>query len=791
MPLIKGNSRSAISQNIKTEMQEGKKPKRQAIAIALETARRYAKRAFGGPVQGYGPGGFVGEYDYTPSRVAEDIIPPRSPATDGVAGALNRMFPSGPSRQERSMAESKRVMDQPTSEFLTEAGIGAAAPYVLGPAVSHLPKRYVAAGAAGLLGSLIGGDRGSAEPQSGKGAPASAPTAGLSPREVRNIEIKALESQIERQQESLTKQLGAVGAQKFRGVGEEAGMARQKAMEEAARPYNENIAAIRGRMAELRGANDDEDKAMVGVERRADQARRDVLSEGNQPFNKTPVGEQWNKAGPLAPAAVGAGTAFLERALHGPKAGWKLPVGLGTAAGALSANIPLAWDAFFQPTVNPNKTAMQTYGQELKIGQHPRAQEFLDYADKLETPNPTSALAYDRFTNLSDAGKRMFFGAGEGGVGAATGFAGAVGLERAAKAGSSAIKGIYNHFAESPPGGPIGSSLRGSSGAGRGRPGVPGTIVEEPIPLTAMPESNMLPSPSPTTKLIDKMQAGRGALSDIEPGAVQKGLDLIKRRQSPAAEALPSPKAASEASVKNLPEGWRHVPTGKGSQYHNENGDWAKLPVPKAKGKKAKEKATVEDIGKPEVKDKGLELEKPVGKVNGQDVFMKEPKPPGGDFGENRRYGGAVMGALRAAAKYASGGKVGGPLKSNAGGRTDVIPKNVPSGSYILPADFVNSIGEDSSAHGHRVWQAVQDKVMKDYYGTNAPVAKKQMATGGNAGDEVPIMAAGDEHVVLPEAVLAFGRGNMDAGHERINKMVMEERKRHIRRLSTLPPPAS
>lgn len=40
MPLIKSASKKAVSENIKTEMAVGKKPQKQAIAIALSEARR-------------------------------------------------------------------------------------------------------------------------------------------------------------------------------------------------------------------------------------------------------------------------------------------------------------------------------------------------------------------------------------------------------------------------------------------------------------------------------------------------------------------------------------------------------------------------------------------------------------------------------------------------------------------------------------------------------------------------------------------------------------------------------
>jgi uncharacterized protein YaiL (DUF2058 family) len=53
MPLKRGSSKKAVSSNIKTEMKAGK-PRKQAIAIALSTARRSKKGkklAKGGPVK--------------------------------------------------------------------------------------------------------------------------------------------------------------------------------------------------------------------------------------------------------------------------------------------------------------------------------------------------------------------------------------------------------------------------------------------------------------------------------------------------------------------------------------------------------------------------------------------------------------------------------------------------------------------------------------------------------------------------------------------------------------------
>jgi hypothetical protein len=40
MPLVKGKSKADIRQNIETEMRLGNKPRRQAVAIALNVAKK-------------------------------------------------------------------------------------------------------------------------------------------------------------------------------------------------------------------------------------------------------------------------------------------------------------------------------------------------------------------------------------------------------------------------------------------------------------------------------------------------------------------------------------------------------------------------------------------------------------------------------------------------------------------------------------------------------------------------------------------------------------------------------
>ena len=86
-----------------------------------------------------------------------------------------------------------------------------------------------------------------------------------------------------------------------------------------------------------------------------------------------------------------------------------------------------------------------------------------------------------------------------------------------------------------------------------------------------------------------------------------------------------------------------------------------------------------------------------------------------------------------------------GLVKSAIPGRTDKINTSVPSGSYILPADFVSHLGQGNTMAGGR-------HLDKMFHSTIPHPAKLHFARGGAAleGKPVPVVIAGGEHVSIP-----------------------------------------
>ena len=114
-----------------------------------------------------------------------------------------------------------------------------------------------------------------------------------------------------------------------------------------------------------------------------------------------------------------------------------------------------------------------------------------------------------------------------------------------------------------------------------------------------------------------------------------------------------------------------------------------------------------------------------------------------------------------------------GPIHSNVAGRTDHLPINVPSGSYVIPADIISAMGEGNTMAGFKYANTV--------FGVQQ-----------NSPDHEPveIVAAGGEYVITPENVAnRIGGGDVDAGHKNLDEFVKDYRAKTIQTLSKLPGP--
>ena len=116
-------------------------------------------------------------------------------------------------------------------------------------------------------------------------------------------------------------------------------------------------------------------------------------------------------------------------------------------------------------------------------------------------------------------------------------------------------------------------------------------------------------------------------------------------------------------------------------------------------------------------------------------------------------------------------------LDSAVPGRIDKLPISVKAGSYIIPADILSGIGQGNSLAGRKVL----DHVIAQHAHLFPPL-------GGSLPD-VPIIAAGGEYVVPPEAVHAIGGGDLEAGHDALDRFVLKTRRELRKKLAGLPAP--
>ena len=141
-----------------------------------------------------------------------------------------------------------------------------------------------------------------------------------------------------------------------------------------------------------------------------------------------------------------------------------------------------------------------------------------------------------------------------------------------------------------------------------------------------------------------------------------------------------------------------------------------------------------------------------------------------------------------------------GAIHSPVAGRTDHLPMNVPSGSYVIPADIIGAMGEGNtmagfkianrmfSSHPYMEHGATPYGAGKAPYGSSSGPYGSHLATGGST-PSVEIVAAGGEYVIEPHDVTRLGEGDIDHGHEILDHFVTGYRKKTIDTLKKLPGP--
>ncbi|MCV9940902.1 hypothetical protein OIU35_31515 [Boseaceae bacterium BT-24-1] len=116
-----------------------------------------------------------------------------------------------------------------------------------------------------------------------------------------------------------------------------------------------------------------------------------------------------------------------------------------------------------------------------------------------------------------------------------------------------------------------------------------------------------------------------------------------------------------------------------------------------------------------------------------------------------------------------------GGLLTQVPGRTDLMEISVPADAYVLPADVVSALGEGNTLAGV--------KVLEDLFGAG-------QFEETDDRPPIPIIAAGGEFVVTPAQVLAAGGGDMEAGHDELDRFVKGVRAELVKTLKKLPGPA-
>ena len=175
---------------------------------------------------------------------------------------------------------------------------------------------------------------------------------------------------------------------------------------------------------------------------------------------------------------------------------------------------------------------------------------------------------------------------------------------------------------------------------------------------------------------------------------------------------------------------------------------------------------------------------------------VRPAKAEGGPFAD-MSYDKGDMSYTKSDPKFMMNKVHEGPIHSPVAGRTDHLPMNVASGSYVIPADIISAMGEGNTMAGFKVArkmfssQPYMVNEKQPYDSAEQPYSEGKPYGARAAGGAAPveIVAAGGEYVISPKDVLKLGGGDMDHGHDSLDEFVKSYRQKTIHTLKKLPGP--
>lgn len=145
-----------------------------------------------------------------------------------------------------------------------------------------------------------------------------------------------------------------------------------------------------------------------------------------------------------------------------------------------------------------------------------------------------------------------------------------------------------------------------------------------------------------------------------------------------------------------------------------------------------------------------------------------------------------------------------GLLHSSVPGRTDRIATSPAADSFVVPADVVSGLGEGNTLSGAHVLDIM---LHTGPYGTPLPrlsieshnvhpvsmsLPFSPQSRGGVTGEhhrQEPIIVAGGEYVVPPEALKRLGKGDIEKGHRIMRALCKKVREHTVTDIKKMPEP--